>query len=99
MLLGPKASEEDIALASLSITGQWVFFLFGRRMFEFQFPAMAGNPGLVDQLADHIADFSIAAIRARRAQLEGERSRREPIASAASPVAPVPRKPGMTIRS
>ena len=73
-LLGPRASREDVELVSLSIAGQWAFFLFGRRLFEFQFPEMARKDSLVEQLADHIAAFSIAGIRARRAELEGERA-------------------------
>ncbi len=43
-LLGPRASEDDVSLASLSTASQWVFFLFGRRMFEAVFPAPAA-PG------------------------------------------------------
>jgi TetR/AcrR family transcriptional regulator, regulator of cefoperazone and chloramphenicol sensitivity len=69
-MLGPRASEEDVALAGMSIAGQWVFFLFGRRLFEFQFPDIARQPALVDRLADHITVFSIAAIRAWRSRLE-----------------------------
>ena len=71
-LLGPRATEEDVALASLSVAGQWLFFLYGRRMLEHQIPIIARAPDLVDKLADHIAAFSIAAIGARRRQLEGE---------------------------
>ena len=69
-LIGPRASREDVELASLSIAGQWAFFLFGRRLFEFQFPDLARKASLVDRLADHIAAFSIAGIRARRLELE-----------------------------
>ena len=71
-LLGPRATEEDVALASLSVAGQWLFFLYGRRMLEHQIPIIARAPDLVDKLADHITAFSIAAIGARRRQLEGE---------------------------
>jgi AcrR family transcriptional regulator len=71
-LLGPRASEEDVSLAGLSAASQWTFFLFGRRMFESVFPALAGEPGLVDRLAEHIAFSSIAAMRATRARLEAK---------------------------
>jgi len=71
-LIGPAASREDVELASLSIAGQWAFFLFGRRLFEFQFPELARKASLVDRLADHIAAFSIAGIRTRRRDLEAQ---------------------------
>ena len=68
-----------MALASLSVAGQWVFFLFGRRMFELQFPDLAGNPDLVDELADHIAAFSIAAIARTSLAARGRaRAKRKP---------------------
>lgn len=79
-LIGPGASREDTELASLSIAGQWAFFLFGRRLFEFQFPELARKASLVDQLADHIAAFSIAGIRARREELESQAMSRKPAA-------------------
>jgi hypothetical protein len=43
-------------------------------MFEFQFPALASAPGLVDRLADHIASSSIAAMLAIRLRLEKEQA-------------------------
>jgi len=70
-LLGPRASEDDVSLATLSTASQWVFFLFGRRMFETVFPALANDPDLVDRLVDHIAFSSIAAMRATRERIEG----------------------------
>ena len=69
-LLGPRASEDDVSLATLSAASQWVFFLFGRRMFEAVFPALAGDPDVVDRLVDHIAFSSIAAMRATRERIE-----------------------------
>jgi AcrR family transcriptional regulator len=71
-LLGPRASEEEVCLAGLSAASQWTFFLFGRRMFEQFFPAIASDPGVVDRLVEHVASASIAALRATRARLEGE---------------------------
>jgi len=87
-LLGPLATEEDVALASLSVEAQWLFFLYGRRMLEHQIPDIARDPGLVDKLAQHVAAFSIAAIGARRLQLEGEGAQATPAAL------PVPAKGG-----
>lgn len=69
-LLGPRADEDEVALAALSAASQWAFFLFGKRMFEYRFPGLAANPGLVDRLAEHIASSSIAATRAIRLRLE-----------------------------
>ena len=71
-ILGPAATEEDVALAALSAASQWVFFLFGRRMFEVQFPALASGPRRVDRLADHIAASALAAMREVRRQREDE---------------------------
>lgn len=72
-LLGPGANEDDVALAALSTASQWAFYLFGRRLFEFQFPALAADPALVERLAGHITDFSLAAIAAHRERLPGAR--------------------------
>ena len=71
-LIGSRASRDDVELTTLSIAGQWAFFLFGRRLFEFQFPDLARKAAIVDQVADHIAAFSIAGIRARRQELEAQ---------------------------
>jgi AcrR family transcriptional regulator len=87
-ILGPRASEDDISLAGLSAASQWTFFLYGRRMLESVFPALAGDPGLVDRLADHIASSSIAAMRATRARLEALPAPKGP-----------PRRPGRLPRS
>ena len=73
-ILGPLASEDDVTLASFSAASQWAFLLFGRRLFEFQSPALASAPGLVDRLADHIASSSIAAMLAIRLRLEKEQA-------------------------
>ena len=75
-LLGPRASEDDVNLASLSAVSQWAFFLFGRRLFEAQYPALAADPSRVDRLTDHIAASSLAAMRETRLCLEGESPRK-----------------------
>ena len=75
-LLGPRASGDDVALASLSAASQFTFFLFGRRLFEAQFPVLAADPAVVDRLAGHISAACLAAMRATREQLEGERRAR-----------------------
>ncbi|MCL4689240.1 MAG: CerR family C-terminal domain-containing protein [Burkholderiales bacterium] len=69
-ILGPAATDEDVALSALSAASQWVFFLFGRRMFELQFPALAAGPRRIDRLADHIAASAIAAMRELRRKRE-----------------------------
>lgn len=74
-ILGPAATGEDVSLCALSAASQWVFFLFGRRMFEMQFPALATGPRRVDRLADHMAASAIAAmrdLRRRREEASGE---------------------------
>ena len=69
-ILGPAATDEDVSLCALSAASQWVFFLFGRRMFELQFPLLATGPRRVDRLADHIATSAIAAMRELRRKRE-----------------------------
>lgn len=88
-LLGPDASNADLALASLSVVGQWAFFLFGRRMFEHQFPEIARGREAIDQLAEHIASFSIAGVRARRTALEAARQVPVAVALPTRPEKPV----------
>jgi len=69
-LLGPCATGDDVRFTSLAVAGQWISLSFTRRLVEVQDPASANEPGLNDRIADQGVDFCLAAIRARRAQLE-----------------------------
>jgi AcrR family transcriptional regulator len=100
-LLGPRANAEDIALASFSVTGQWAFYLFGRAGIERLYADLVRDPALIDRLARQIGDFSLAALKARRLEIEADsreatpvkESARKPVgATAVRPVAPAARK-------
>ena len=69
-LLGPCATDEDVRFTSLAVAGQWISFPFTRRLVEIQDLALASEPGLDERIADQGVNFCLAAIRARRAQLE-----------------------------
>lgn len=69
-LLGPRANAEEIALASFSVTGQWAVYLFGRAAIERLYADLVRDPAFIDRLARHIGDFSVAALRARRLEIE-----------------------------
>lgn len=74
-ILGKHATQEDVALACLSTVGQCVFFLYGRRLFEERFAGLAARPDAVERIAAHIADFSVAAMHARREGIEDAHAR------------------------
>lgn len=85
-LLGPRASVEDVALATVSVTGQWSAYLFGRAAIERLQPGLLQAPSAVDRLAQRISDFSLAGLKARRLEIEAA-------APAASPAGTIARKP------
>ncbi|WP_084196826.1 CerR family C-terminal domain-containing protein [Solimonas soli] len=68
-LLGPKADTETVTRCTLSIVSQCMFYLFARPLVEQLAPHSydSGGPAL---LATHIAQFSLAALQARRRDLE-----------------------------
>lgn len=62
-LLGPRASPERIKLASFSVLGQCVFYLFARPIASRLAPELYEGNAL-ERIADHIAAFSLPALRA-----------------------------------
>ena len=69
-LLGPLASQEQARLCALSIIGQCLFYYHARTVLERLFPRRRYSGRDIDRLADHIAQFSLAAMRAMRRRLE-----------------------------
>jgi len=69
-LLGPAASADEVALASFSVIGQWAFYLYGRAALEREHAHLFRGAAAVDRLARRIADFSVAALQARRLEIE-----------------------------
>jgi hypothetical protein len=86
-ILGPRASEEDVAFASFSVLGQWVFSLFGRDAFERLHPNLPGDAALLDRFLEETSTFSIAGLRARREHLERGKGRVHSIRHAPAPTA------------
>lgn len=62
-LAGPEVSEERIRLCGQSVVGQCVYYHFGRRVLARLDPPGDDQTIDPDRLADHITDFSLAAIR------------------------------------
>ena len=62
-ILGPGAGDEQVRRCAFSISSQWVSYHFNRQIISRLDPAMKFGPEDVDALADHIAQFSLAALR------------------------------------
>ncbi len=73
-LLGPHAGEEQVRLSALSIIGQCLFYYHARVVLQRLFPNHDHGATQIDRLADHITTFSLAALHARRTQLERQRT-------------------------
>lgn len=71
-LLGPAASPERVRLTACSIVGQCLFYKHCRPALRQICPEQGYDAPALTMLADHIAEFSLAAI---------ERMRREPVAA------------------
>lgn len=62
-ILGPGAGDERVRRCAFSISSQWVYYHYNRQVISRLDPAMKFGPEDIDALADHIAQFSIAALR------------------------------------
>jgi hypothetical protein len=62
-LLGGNADPEAIRLCGMSVVSQVVFYHHCRPVFSRLFPEMKFDPDRLEQLADHITGFSLAAIK------------------------------------
>jgi TetR/AcrR family transcriptional regulator, regulator of cefoperazone and chloramphenicol sensitivity len=63
-IVGPSVDEESVTLASLTIVGQCLIWLFGRSAIDRVFPAVASKPDIRDRLVRHIWAFSMAGLDA-----------------------------------
>jgi len=70
-LLGMPPADRAVGLAAASVIGQCVYYMRHRNLFSRMHPQLSDRPD-ADQLATHIAAFSLAGIRAhcRRANPE-----------------------------
>jgi len=65
-LLGPGAGEKQVRLCVLSIVSQWAFYHHARPVITRLYPALKFGPKDLDELARHIAAFSLAALKQLR---------------------------------
>ena len=71
-LLGEQVPERVVAQSLFSLFGQCVIYMTGRPMIERLTPDIRlDEPGL-QQIADHISEFSWAGIQALRQRYQGE---------------------------
>ena len=75
-LLGPKASDEQVLLCTMSIVHQC--FAIGIRLFTGRMPPFVKfdmpTEQMVETLTNHITRFSLAGIKALRRDIEAETS-------------------------
>jgi hypothetical protein len=64
-ILGPRASEEKVARVTLSIVSQCLVYLHDRRIMARLHPILAEDDRKPEEIARHIADFSLAALRTK----------------------------------
>jgi AcrR family transcriptional regulator len=69
-ILGPNAGEELVRLCVMSITSQWAFYHHSRPVIVRLYPQWKFNPKDIDTLAAHITEFSLAALKQLKIQLE-----------------------------
>ena len=62
-ILGPEVGDEQVRRCAFSISSQWVYYHYNRQVISRLDHAMRFGPEDVDALADHIAQFSLAALR------------------------------------
>jgi TetR/AcrR family transcriptional regulator, regulator of cefoperazone and chloramphenicol sensitivity len=78
-LLGPAADPEVVRLSGSSIVSQCVFYAHCRSVIQKLFPQQGFAPADVEKLAEHITEFSLAALQAQaRARRGRRRSARRP---------------------
>jgi TetR/AcrR family transcriptional regulator, regulator of cefoperazone and chloramphenicol sensitivity len=62
-ILGPAANDTLIRRCAQSIVGQCIFYHHARPMLERLQPSEGFDPTAIDELADHVFAFSIAALK------------------------------------
>jgi AcrR family transcriptional regulator len=72
-ILGPRASEEKVARVTLSIVAQCLIYLHDRRIMARLHPALAQDDSRPEEIAHHIAEFSLAALRRTRCRRKPSR--------------------------
>jgi AcrR family transcriptional regulator len=65
-ILGPRVSEEKVARVTVSIVAQCLIYLHDRRIMARLHPILAQDNRKPEEIARHIAEFSLAALRSTR---------------------------------
>jgi len=65
-ILGPGADDKRVRRCAFSISSQWVSYHSNRQVISRLDPDMRFGPEDIDALADHIAQFSLAALKELR---------------------------------
>ncbi len=65
-ILGSGTSDEQVRRCAFSISSQWVFYHYNRQVISRLDPTMRFGPEHIDALAEHIAQFSLAALKELR---------------------------------
>lgn len=71
-LLGPGASDQTVRDCTMSVAGQCCFYRHGQEMIRRLHPELVHTPEEIERLAEHITQFSLAAIAANRANGESK---------------------------
>lgn len=65
--LGPAATDELVTRCAFSIVGQCLFYRHSHEAARRLAPGLEGSPASIDAIAEHIARFSLAGLRASAA--------------------------------
>lgn len=91
-LLGGQPEPELVRLCSFSVVSQCLFYHHCQPVVSRLFPELKFSPSEIEQLADHITCFSLAAIK-ETARTHGRRERAAESSSASKKSTPPPRHP------
>lgn len=81
-LIGPAAGEDELRLCAFSIVGQCLFYRHCESMLRLMAPGLKFDAANIEKIAAHVAEFSLSALRARRAErVRAARRRRTAAAS------------------
>lgn len=72
-LLGRRAGRPLVRSCAFSVVGQCLYYWHGQQVIRRLFPEQRFGPSDVAQIADHIASFSLAALRSRCEPAKGVR--------------------------
>jgi AcrR family transcriptional regulator len=61
--LAPRLDDEQLGYATASVIGQCIFYRQNRPVIQALMPDLLGRDDLIERLARHITDFTLAAIR------------------------------------